>query len=192
MKFYQFLIVFFIIVNKLTAVQQLDKNHSPFFPMKIGYAWYYSSYIDESDSTRYNEKWVIKDSIFVDNKLFFLFEVTYYGNNIVQDTIYYAVKNDSLFRIYSDKKLIKSSIELRAIFSQTHNDKFPTQFSTFYTEYGCLLNYSSSNFTFGYWIEDLNDSFYEVLFRKNIGIILSQGQFGSKLVKYSFGKEKIQ
>ena len=161
--------------------------------MNVGNKWYYNSYnIHENitDTIAYNESLEILDKIFFDNKIFYLFEDIYYSDNKSVksiDTIYYAIKNDSLFQI-NNSKLAKSSISFMGLFSEKPYGNFIVRKDTDGDYMGYVYNYSDTTFTFYYYRDRWMDSGWQMTFKKNIGFVESHPSAwstGTRIVKYT-------
>ena len=179
--------------NSLTGPLEINNNQNQFFPMNIGNKCYYNSYnsnYSNFDSTKYVETLEIKNKINVDNKIFYLFEdIVYSDSEKVNrvDTIYYSIKNDSLFRIENGKKLDNTSIDFLGLFSNKPYGDFIVRKDASGNYMGYVGNYTDTTITFCYYQNGWVDSGWQMTFQKGIGYIesVSGWGLGTKLIKYS-------
>ena len=170
-----------------------NNNQNKFFPMNIGNKWYYNSYnINDGnfDTTKYDETWEIKNKVSLDNKIFYLFEDIFYSDSETiksVDTIYYSIKNDSLFQIEDGKILTKSSIDFLGLFSDKPYSNFIVRKDPSGNYMGEVFKSTDTTFTFYYYQDGWADSGWQMTFQKGIGYIESHSGWGlgKKLVKYS-------
>lgn len=175
-----------------TEPNGLNNNTNSFFPMEVGNKWYYNTYYSDSyfDTSRYNRTLEIKNKIYLENKIFYLFEDTYYNKDLSIksiDTTYYAIKNDSLFQIGRGRPLVRESIDFQGLFSEKPYGDFVRRKHADGDYMGYVYEFSDTTFTFYYYRDEWMDSGWMMTFQKNIGYIESQSAsivIGDRLVRY--------
>jgi hypothetical protein len=171
---------------------ELDLNKNIFFPLNVGNKWYYNSYhINDPnfDSTKFDRSWEVISSKTLSNKIFYQIESIAYNNDSTiyrVDSIYYAIREDSLFLIDQGQPFIETSIQLRGLFNSDQYEHFIVQPDSDGNYLGYLINKTDSTNSFYYYRDGWNDSGWQMTFKKKVGYIESHSDWGlgSKLVNY--------
>lgn len=193
-----FIILIISLINSCDTTEpkngdDTDLNKNIFFPLAVGNKWYYNSYHLNNpnfDSTKYDMSWEILSEKKLGNKIFHLIEsVRYNADSTIYriDSIYYAIRGDSLFLINTGQPFTESSIELRGLFNNQQYEYFIVKPDSDGNYLGYLINKTDSTNTFYYFKDGWMDSGWQMTYQKKIGYIESHSGWGlgSKLVKYT-------
>lgn len=165
-----------------------DLKKDTFFPLAVGNIWYYNFYGGgvPIDTTKYNEKKEIVLIRYLGSRAFYLLRNTYYnddGSINSNDSIYYYLANDTLFKILTNEPFTESSIKLSLIFPPANKSEFIVD-----GKYeGSIVENNDSIVVFSFWEPNWADSGWNETYKKNIGMIntISGWGLGSILVRYA-------
>jgi hypothetical protein len=193
------LVIIFLVISvsscdttESTISDPLNRNKNTFFPLSVGNKWFYNSYQlndPDFDSTKFDRTWEVISTKTLGNKIFYQIESIRYNNDSTIfriDSLYYAVRDDSLFLINPGQPFSETSVQLRALYNSEQYQHFIVQPDSDGNYLGYLINKTDSTNSFYYYQEGWMDSGWQMTFKKKVGYIESHSDWGlgSKLVKY--------
>lgn len=126
--------VFIILFNSchsITENEPLDEQIiHPFFPLKVGYKWYYNSNRETGnaiDTTNYNLIREVTGTKSIDDRKYFMViekEIIDQNHDKIIDTLYYSINSDTLFTILPKVGPYEQKVIIKVILSAKLGDSF--------------------------------------------------------------------
>ena len=149
----------------------------PFFPLKVGYKWYYNSNRDTGDkidSVNYNLIHEVIGSKIINKRKFYLIgviDLLEKLNTKYIDTLYYSLNNDTLFTILPPIPPYGEKIVVKSIFSLNVGDSFIREsYFDLFNSTVQLIQKTNDRLEFYGRNPRAFDSEYKEIYIKNIGL----------------------